>query len=67
MNIIVDFRTIDINLIKIHENFLNERHNKLLEYIDSGDGITIPAIILCHKTLTLIDGHHRLSIFKKKI
>lgn len=65
-NIIVDFKIVDINLIKTHENFLNERHNKLLDYIDSGDNITIPAIILCHKTLTLIDGHHRLSIFKQK-
>lgn len=65
-NVIKSFEDIEINKIKPHEQFIEERHSKLLEYLNSIDNVkVIPSIIICSKTYTVIDGHHRLSILKK--
>ena len=65
-DIISEFNYIDTELLLPHENYITERHNKLFDYINSITGdITLPAIIICSQNYTIIDGHHRLSIFKK--
>lgn len=64
-NIVKYFDYIEIDKIKIHEKFIESRHESLIQYIKNLNyKICIPSIIVCHKTLTMIDGHHRLSIFK---
>ena len=63
--IIIKQDMIDIDQIKIHEHYINDRHNSLLNYINSlNKKICMPSIIVCSETFTLIDGHHRLSILK---
>lgn len=65
-SIIVEFKWINLDLLKAHEEYINERHSKLLEYVKSIDtAISLPAIIICSKTHTIIDGHHRYSVMKK--
>ena len=65
-NIIKDFKWVDINKIKAHEKFIENRHQKLYDYIKSVDNsCSIPAIIICSKTYTIVDGHHRFSVMKK--
>ena len=63
--IIEKFAWVNVKDIKIHEKYIEDRHNNLFNYLRSIDNHTIPAIILCYKTNTLIDGHHRLSVLKK--
>lgn len=64
-SIIIDFKNINVNEIKIHEEYIIENHKNLMKYLNVNEKIVLPAIVLCHKTYTLIDGHHRLSILKK--
>jgi histidinol-phosphate/aromatic aminotransferase/cobyric acid decarboxylase-like protein len=65
-DIIKGFEWIDIKKIKSHEKFIEDRHNKLYQYIKSVDNsCSIPAIIICSETYTIIDGHHRFSVMKK--
>ena len=65
-NIIVNFVWIDISKIKCHEEYIEERHTKLLNYMKSIEvNKSLPAIIICSKTFVIIDGHHRFSIIKK--
>lgn len=64
-NIIQEFKYVSIDDIKIHEKYIKQRHDNLLNYVDNLDKkINVPAIVICHKTYTVIDGHHRLSIFR---
>ncbi len=64
-NIIDRFDYFDIDRLLIHEDVLIERHSSLIDYFKSCDNIiNIPAIIICNKTNTIIDGHHRLSVLK---
>lgn len=63
--IIDKFEWVEINTIKPHEKYIEERHNALLKYIKSVDNVvSMPALILDNKTLTIIDGHHRHSVMK---
>lgn len=64
-SIIVDFQEVDIQQIKIHENFIQERHETLLQYIRTQTNqIILPALIICAESNMLIDGHHRLSVLR---
>ena len=64
-SIIIDFKWIELNKLKSHEAYIEKRHTKLLEYIKSiGNPFSIPALIVCSKTLTIIDGHHRYSVMR---
>ena len=63
--LVIKFDTIDIQTILPHEEIITERFNKLLQYINSLENTKIiPAIIVDYKTNILIDGHHRLEVFK---
>ena len=59
---------INFEEIKLHEQVIVSSANKLKKYLINSmtkDGFTIPSIIICSKTKTLIDGHHRLYCLKK--
>ena len=65
-NIINRFEWISKDFLKCHEEYIQERHDKLYEYVLSiKNNITMPAIIVCSKTFVIIDGHHRFSVMKK--
>ncbi len=65
-NLIIKFDYIDINNILCHEKIINERSNALEKYIKTLENTKIiPAIIIEHQHNILIDGHHRLNVFKK--
>lgn len=60
------FDYIHIDNLKIHENYIFERTNSLFSYIKSCTGVrTIPSVIVCHQTLVVLDGHHRLQVLKE--
>ena len=65
-NIIHSFEWIDCQDLLAHEEYIEERHSKLLEYLQSIEKCcSIPALIVCQKTKLIIDGHHRFSVMKK--
>jgi len=65
-NLIIKFDYININDILCHEKIINERSNALEKYIKTLENTKIiPAIIIEDKHNILIDGHHRLNVFKK--
>jgi histidinol-phosphate/aromatic aminotransferase/cobyric acid decarboxylase-like protein len=65
-DLIIKFDYININKILCHENVIETRSEALEKYLESlEDTKIIPAIIIDYNTNILIDGHHRLSIFKK--
>jgi histidinol-phosphate/aromatic aminotransferase/cobyric acid decarboxylase-like protein len=49
-----------------HENVVEERKNNLKTYLENNDYFILPSIIVCSKTLMIIDGHHRFEIYKEK-
>tara|TARA_Y100000748_G_scaffold297875_1_gene292451 strand:+ start:623 stop:1066 length:444 start_codon:yes stop_codon:yes gene_type:complete len=65
-NIIKEVKLVDIKLIKAHEEVIFERKSAFMNYLNSLDyEIIISSIIVCHKTHTIIDGHHRYSALKE--
>lgn len=64
--IIKRFDYISADKLKNHEKFIPERTNSLKNYIQACVGIrTIPSVIVCHDTLVVIDGHHRLQVMNE--
>ena len=62
----ISFKWVDSQKIRVHERFIESRHQTLYDYINTTDKyFTIPSIILCCQTFTVIDGHHRLSVLNK--
>lgn len=55
---------VHIDDIKPHELVINERAEKLQSYIADLPVKTLPSIILDSKFNVLIDGHHRLELFR---
>jgi histidinol-phosphate/aromatic aminotransferase/cobyric acid decarboxylase-like protein len=65
-NLIIKFDYININDILCHEKIINERSIALENYIQTLENTKIiPAILIDYQNNILIDGHHRLSVFKK--
>jgi len=65
-NIIYGLVNINESYLLKHENIINERKLNLQNYLENNDYFILPSIIACSKTLTIIDGHHRLEIYKDK-
>ncbi len=64
--VITDITTIDVHLLKCHENVIQDKVNLLKQYLESLDNeIVISSIIVCNKTNTIIDGHHRFHALKQ--
>lgn len=65
-NLVIKFDNVDIEKILIHEMVILERYNALHNYIDTLEQLKVlPAMIVDYNTNILIDGHHRLYLFKK--
>ena len=65
-DIIVSKSHISLHKLYPHEEILLDRLNGLVAYIKSlSPYIIIPSIIVCSKTQTIIDGHHRYYALKK--
>ena len=59
-NLIINRDDFPLSKIYPHEHILNDRLVGLKKYINSLDPyIILPSIIICKKTNTIIDGHHR--------
>lgn len=65
-NIIVEFKYLNSDLLVPHENVIELRKNKLLDYINTIETTSmIPSIIVCSQSFHIIDGHHRYSALKQ--
>ena len=57
---------IDINLLKPHEKIIERKKVSLAKFIKSYDSYyIISSIVCCHKSLLIIDGHHRYFALKE--
>ena len=65
-NIIYGLVNISDTYLLPHEDYVKERKNNLQTYLENNDYFILPSIIVCSKTLTIIDGHHRFEIYKSK-
>ncbi len=64
--IITDIANVDLQLLKCHESVIPDKVNLLKKYLESlGEEITISSIIVCNKSNTIIDGHHRFHALKQ--
>ncbi len=62
---IVKLDVVNVNLLKSHEEVIFERKEALVLYLKSLiPDLIIPSLIVCHKTYTIIDGHHRFHALK---
>ena len=63
--IITGIREVDIDALKCHEEVVEERLRSFIYYIQSLEGdILISSIIVCDKTMMIVDGHHRYHALK---
>lgn len=64
-NIVSSLDLVKINNLKCHEQVVKERLNSFKSYLLSLENdILISSIIVCNKTQTIIDGHHRFHALK---
>lgn len=63
--LITSIDEVDLNLLKPHEMVEEIHLNSFINYFKRLEGeIVIPSIIVCNKTMTIIDGHHRYHALK---
>ncbi len=63
--IITSIQEVDINILKCHEEVVEDRLNSFVNYLQTlEDNILISSIIVCDKTMIIVDGHHRYHAFK---
>jgi hypothetical protein len=64
--IIIKLEVVNISLLKCHEEVIFERKAALVVYLNSlFPDLIVPSLIVCHKTHTIIDGHHRFHALKE--
>ena len=57
---------IDIDLLNPHEKIIERKKTSLTKFIKSYDSYyIISSIVCCHKSLLIIDGHHRYFALKE--
>jgi hypothetical protein len=65
-SIIYGIVNINTSYLLEHEKIISERKKNLQTYLENNDYFILPSIIVCSKTLVIIDGHHRFEIYKEK-
>lgn len=64
--ILIGLKEVDIDSLRCHEEVVEERLNSFLKYLKSLEGeILVSSIIVCHKSMIIIDGHHRYQALKQ--
>lgn len=56
---------VNVDDLRPHEATIEQRRDGLSSYVDSLPVKTLPALIIDSKHQVVIDGHHRLSLFKQ--
>jgi hypothetical protein len=65
-NLISSIELINIENLKPHEHVVLDRKMALISYLKSiSPEILISSLIVCNKTNTIIDGHHRFFALKE--
>jgi len=63
--IIKSLKTVKFDILKCHEEVIIDRKLSLVNYLKSlQPDIIVPSLIVCEKTNTIIDGHHRFHALK---
>lgn len=65
-DLIKGVKLIDINTLNPHEEIIEKKKTSLAKFIKSyEDYYIISSIVCCHKSLLIIDGHHRFFALKE--
>jgi len=64
-SVIEGVKLVHIDDLKRHEHVMPEREGKLGAYIADMPLVTLPAIIVDSQYQVVIDGHHRLEVFRQ--
>jgi hypothetical protein len=63
--LIKKLEVVNINTLKCHEEVIYERKDTLMTYLESlMPDLILPSLIVCDRTNTIIDGHHRFHAIK---
>jgi len=65
-NLIKDVKLVEINLLSPHEKVIEKKKSSLVKFIKSYENYyIISSIVCCHKSMLIIDGHHRFFALKE--
>ena len=65
-NLIRGVNLVDIELLNPHEKVVEKKKTSLVKFIKSYDHYyIISSIVCCHKSMLIIDGHHRYFALKE--
>ncbi len=65
LEIVTSIQEVNIDTLKCHEQVVEDRLNSFINYLQSLEGdILISSIIVCDKTMMIVDGHHRYHAYK---
>ena len=65
-NLIRGVNLVDIELLNPHEKVIEKKKTSLVKFIKSYDDYyIISSIVCCHKSMLIIDGHHRYFALKE--
>jgi hypothetical protein len=63
--IVSGIQEVDIDILKCHEQVVEDRLSSFVNYIKTLEGeVLISSIIVCDKSMIIIDGHHRYHALK---
>jgi hypothetical protein len=64
--VVTSIQEVEINLLLCHENVVEDRLNSYISYLKTLEGdLLISSIIVCDKSMIIIDGHHRYHALKQ--
>ena len=65
-NLIKDVKLVEIKLLNPHEKVIEKKKSSLAKFIKSYENYyIISSIVCCHKSMLIIDGHHRYTALKE--
>jgi hypothetical protein len=63
--IVTSINEVEVDFLKCHEEVVKDRLDSFVKYLLTLEGdILIPSIIVCNRSMTIIDGHHRYHALK---
>ncbi|WP_439506878.1 ParB N-terminal domain-containing protein [Sediminibacterium sp.] len=65
-DVVTSIGEVNIDALKCHEEVVEDRLNSFVNYLQTLEGdILISSIIVCSKSMMIIDGHHRYHALKQ--